>query len=383
MHKEIQTFLEIEPTDQWAEETERKYRRNLRQFSEWLEENNQHPHDVDSRDLKRYIQSYLKNEKGYANKTIRAKLAPISLFYKDASSEGFIENNPMDDIKIARYAPDNTKESEELREDRPYLTEDEIQQLISNVPSPKLRNRLLLQFIYFTGLRVKEVSNIKLKDLDRENGEVEVEVKGGKQHTARWNSQLDPLLDTWLDGGYRDSSTFAADSDYLFLSQHSEKISPHQINKIVNRAAERAGIQEVLYENSAGQPRRKVTTHTLRHSYAVHFLQNGGTLEGLKENLGHEFVKTTEIYGKITEERGKEEARKFAPNQNFNDTENKHKCLVCGEKSNLVEHHKSYFPEKVVDLCLSCHRNVHSEEEPAELVPDMSREEAEERGLID
>ncbi|MFB6192265.1 MAG: tyrosine-type recombinase/integrase [Haloarculaceae archaeon] len=383
MHREIEEFIKLEPTDQWAERTEEKYRRNLQQFSDWLEENDLHPHDVDTRDMKRYIQTFLKEEKGYAPKTVRAKVAPVNLFLSDASSEGYIEHNPLNDIRLSRYAPDKAKKAERAEQDRVHLSEDEINDLIANVPSPKLRNRLLIQFIYFTGLRKTEVSNIKIEDLDVDDREVEVQVKGDKNHTARWGSQLDPLLDTWMNGGYRDSSIYAADSDYLFLTQQSAKISSRHINKIIDKSASRAGIQEELYDDSAGQPRKRVTAHALRHSYAVHFLDNGGTLEGLKENLGHEFVKTTEVYGDISEERGKKEARKYAPNQKFSGTEERDKCFVCGQRMNLIDHHKSYQPEEIVELCPSCHQQLHENDEPEKLIPDMSRKEAEKRGLID
>lgn len=382
MHPEMEEFLDLEPTDEWADRTEEKYRRNLRQFSEWLESKELHPHEVNTRDLKRFIQVFLKEKKDYAPKTVRAKIAPINLFYKDASAEGFIDHNPLDDIRISRYAPNKTKKSEKTESSRVHLTENEVRSLIQNVPSPKLRNRLLIQFLYFTGLRKSEITEIKLDDLDREDREVTVEAKGGKEHTARWNSQLDPLLDTWIDDGYRDSSIYAEDSDYLFLTQQSEKISKRHINTIIDEAAQRADIQDELYKDSAGHWQKRVTAHSLRHSYAVHFLDNGGTLEGLKENLGHSFVKTTEIYGEISENRGKTEATKYAPNLKFSSTDERDECYLCGKRTNLVEHHRSYQPTELVDLCPSCHNEVHDKEEPEELVPDMSRSEAEERDLV-
>lgn len=154
---------------------------------------------------------------------------------------------------------------------------------------------------------------MKLSDIDREEREVQVRGKNNQIHTAHWQPKLDGLMTAWLDGGYRDSSPYARESDYLFLSNAAPVLRGKQINRIIVQAAENAGIQEVLYTDARGANQHKVTSHALRHSFAMHWLENGGSIEGLSKHMAHSSVTTTEIYGEILDERAKAEYEQFAP----------------------------------------------------------------------
>lgn len=171
----------------------------------------------------------------------------------------------------------------------------------------------MVLFAYYTGLRRQEVVDVKLSDLNREERLVRVRGKGDKHHTAYWQPNLDGLLTAWLDQGYRDASPYAEESEYLFVSDSGPKVSADRLNKIVVQAAENAGIQETLYEDSKGRSRNKYTSHALRHSFAMHWLQNGGSIEGLSKHMAHSSVTTTEIYGEILDERAREEYDEFGP----------------------------------------------------------------------
>lgn len=166
---------------------------------------------------------------------------------------------------------------------------------------------------YYTGLRRQEVVDVQLDDLNREQRQVRVRGKGNKLNIAKWQPRLDGLLTTWIDGGYRDASPYARESPYLFVSDSGPKLSGDQLNKVVVEAAKNAGIQEVLYEDAAGRKRYEYTSHVLRHSFAMHWLENGGSLEGLSKHMAHSSVTTTEIYGEILAQRASEEYQQFAP----------------------------------------------------------------------
>jgi len=235
------------------------------------------------------------------------------MHYGDLADSGGIADDPTENVTVADYLPKKTRKEGATKERRVWLSKDEVEPLVQNAPSPTLRNRLLILFQYYTGLRRQEVSDVKLEDLDREERQVKVQGKGDKIHTAYWQPKLDGLLSAWLDQGYRDSSPYSRESVYLFVTESSPQLSGNRINKIVCGAAENAGIQESLYEDAKGRNHYKVTSHTLRNSFAMHFLENGGSKADLSKLLAHSSVTTTEIYGEILDERAKEEYDKFAP----------------------------------------------------------------------
>lgn len=312
MHEELQEYLEILRAQNKAEGTLQRYDGALNAFSDWLETEDLAPTRVTKRDLQRYL-AWLTNEREYAPKTIHSYFSPVSGFYADLESSGEIESDPSEDVSPFDYAEKVTVKEMETKERRIWLDEDEIRQLVDNVPAPRIRNRLLVLFMYFTGLRRQEVSDVKVEDLNREERFVQVRGKGGKVHTAHWQPKLDSLMIQWLDKGYRAASPYAEESPYLFVSDSAEKVSGDRITKIVREAAEDAGIQEVLYTDAVGRNRYKITSHTLRHSFAMHWLQNGGSIEALSKSMAHNSVTTTEIYGEILDKRAKDEYEKYGP----------------------------------------------------------------------
>ncbi|GAB3684434.1 site-specific tyrosine recombinase XerD [Salinarchaeum chitinilyticum] len=312
MHERIQTYVDILQGKDKAESTVTEYTKGLELFSEWLAEEDIEPEDVSSRDLQRYL-GYLKGEKGYAPKTIRLKFVAVNQFYEDMVAEGDIDHSPAEHIEVSDWAPKRTKKEEITKERRVWMEKEELEQVVENVPAPQVRNRLLILFQYYTALRRQEVCDVKISDLNREERKVQVRGKNGTIHTAHWQPRMDTLLTAWLDGGYRNGSPYSRESDYLFLTESSPQLSGSRLNDIVKQAAENAGIQEVLYTNAGGNKQYKITSHTLRHSFGMHFLENGGSIEALSKNLAHSSVTTTEIYGEIQDERAGEEYEKYAP----------------------------------------------------------------------
>ncbi|WP_159484740.1 tyrosine-type recombinase/integrase [Halorubrum sp. JWXQ-INN 858] len=316
MHEKMISFVEILRGMDKASSTVDEYEKGLKLYSSWLESQDLEPADVTTRELQRYL-GWLKAEKGYAPKTIRLKFVAVNQFHQDLASTGDGETNPAEDVTVTDYAPKRTRKEESSKERRHWLSKEDVEKLVKNVPSPQVRNRLIVLFQYFTGLRRQEVCDVKISDLDREQRKAQVRGKNGKVHTAKWQPKLDGLLTAWLDMGHRDASPYARESDFLFVTESGPQLSGSHLNNIVKQAAENAGIQEVVYVNAGGSNQYKITSHTLRHSFAMHWLENGGSLEGLSKNLAHSSVTTTEIYGEILEERASEEYEQFAPDVNF------------------------------------------------------------------
>lgn len=312
MHDQIEEFIDILHGKDKADSTVKQYEKALEHYSSWLSEEGLDPLEVSTRDLQRYL-GYLKAEKEYAPKTIRLKFVAVNQFYSDLANTGALESDPADDVKVTDYAPKRTRKEEETKERIDWLSKEEVGELVENVPAPQVRNRLAVLFQYYTGLRRQEVCDVKISDLDREERQVQVRGKNGKVHTASWQPKLDGLLSTWIDRGYREGSLYSEESEYLFVTNSAPQMSAGYLNDIVKEAAENAGIQEVLYTDAGGSKQYKVTSHILRHSFAMHWLQNGGSIEGLSKNLAHSSVTTTEIYGEVLEERARDEYETYAP----------------------------------------------------------------------
>jgi integrase/recombinase XerD len=167
--------------------------------------------------------------------------------------------------------------------------------------------------LFQTGVRSKEVRNIRLRDINRDERSITVaDAKSEKFRTVYYND-LEPLLSEWLDLGRRASMRPADDSPYLFLTNRSEQLSQNRPNRIVKEAAENAGIQETIYEDAKGGERYRITTHALRHGFARHCVKSGMDISFLKELMGHENLETTKVYLNYTDQDKQEEVRKHGP----------------------------------------------------------------------
>ena len=287
--------------DKRAESTVKGHRSNLRAFSEFLNKNNVDPLEFDWIDFEDFLEGQV--AEGYSNHTVRNRYVTVRMLYSRLQKKGIIDQNPADGVNIGDIADRTNKRKEQKGEKRVWLTKDEITKLTNSTPQPVVRNRLIVRWMYYTACRRSEVANVKLDDLDFDKRKFTVySPKKGETITGRWHPDLDPLLDEWLEV-HRPSYT-TKDSEHLFITEKANQIAPNHISRIVREAADRAGIQETLYEDMQGNERKRITSHSLRHSYAVHFLRppNAGSFEELKEILAHEDVTTTQIYGKILDE---------------------------------------------------------------------------------
>ncbi|MFB6192406.1 MAG: tyrosine-type recombinase/integrase [Haloarculaceae archaeon] len=363
-----------------AESTVRNARSNLRHFSEFLNRKEIPIEQISSDVLEDYFHEM--DREDYSNHTIRNRYLTIRQLLDHLGIEEDSEN-PANQFKISKYAPRKNKREEKALQKRVWLTREEINDLVEAAPQPAVRNRCLILFMYYTACRRSEVSEVKIPNMNFEERKARVNSpKTGKTITVRWQPHLDTLLNEWRT--VHRPAYMTADSPHLFITDQAEKIAPNHITRIIREAAENAGIQEVLYEDNAGNERRKVTSHTLRHSFAVHWLQppNKGSLEELKEILAHEDVQTTQVYTEIIEKQVDQAYAKHAATVGYDagSSRNKQVCELCAEsKSKLETHHISYEPEETMAVCSSCHRKIHEGDAYEYLQPDESRADAEGR----
>ena len=173
------------------------------------------------------------------------------------------------------YALERPKKKEKLPR---ILSMEEIQCILKN--TKYLKHKAILTTIYSAGLRVGEVLNLKISDIDSQN--MRIWVKEGKGCKDRI-TVLSPILLDLL----RDYYTYHRPTDYLFEGPEGKKYSASSVRKVLRRAAKKAGI------------RQTVVPHTLRHSFATHLLSRGGDLRTIQELLGHADLKATQVYTEV------------------------------------------------------------------------------------
>lgn len=219
---------------------------------------NKNPMDVEEEDIKQYLASIIDKK---SMSTIALAVSSLRFFYESILGKKFPGLRiPKQDKKIPNV-----------------LTKDEVKKLIESTETKK--SRLIISFLYSTGLRVSELTNLKINDLDM-NEKIGY-VRSGKGKKDRAFILPEKLL-LELQG-------LKKDSEYVFPGRNG-RITPRNIQKIINKTAKKAGIN------------KKVTPHTMRHSFGTHLLEDGVDIRKIQELLGHANLNTTQLYTHISTE---------------------------------------------------------------------------------
>ena len=264
-------------------------------------------------DLKKYV-SYLEN---------RGISEPLKITPKDISEFLFSLRNRVSIITIARILstiksfhkflvrekitandPANFLETPKVEKKIPsFLNLEEIQKILK-VPNLKncqgIRDRAILELMYATGLRVSEVSYLRNSDINLDLGFIKCKGKGSKERIVPLGKIAQHFLQRYIQES-RPKLLGKGVNQYLFLAQGARRLSRQSIWKMIKNAVKIAAI------------RKKVTPHTLRHSFATHLLERGADLRSVQEMLGHSSIITTQIYTHINQTRLKEIHSKFHP----------------------------------------------------------------------
>jgi len=277
--------------------------------------------EVSDNDIEDYVMHL--SAEGYSSNTISTRRWALSKFYRQMHAKGRIEKNPMEEVPWKDISVATGKSQKKLKSDdneRIYpLSPVEVRQLRDNVTDPKIRNELLIRLLAQTGMRAHEVANLTLDRVHPNSRHIEVkDEKTGDKRDVVYQPSLDTLMDQWLNRGHREVYTSAKDSNHLFVSRKSGSMDNDLVNDVVKKAAENAGIQEVVYKDAAGNKRYKITAHTLRHTFATHALDpdmGGGqmNLRYLQEVLGHADITTTQIYLDYVGESAVDDMRERGP----------------------------------------------------------------------
>lgn len=258
--------------------TLRDYRIDLRGFREFLKET---PLDaIDYLTLRRYLAAL--RAQNFAKRTVARKLATLRSFFRFLQREGVLQANPavlLATPKLDRRLPR-------------FLGEDEVTALVES-PQPTTpsgaRDRAILETLYSTGIRVSELTGLRLEDVDFISGTLKVRGKGRKERLAPVGERALAVLHTYLQ--LRTKQRQVKEPQWLLLNQRGTRLTPRAVERIVRKYIRKTGLQ------------MQVSPHTLRHTFATHLLDHGADLRSVQELLGHKNLSTTQIYTHVTTQR--------------------------------------------------------------------------------
>ena len=289
LKESIEDFLRYLLIDKnYSNNTIESYKEDLLKFNEFFKDKNINNIDID--DLKRYVK-YL-NDQELNELSISRNISCIKSFYKYLNIEKIIDNNPSDSLflpKVRKKLP-NTLSEEEV--DR--LLDIKLTDMFS------YRNKAMLEVLYATGLRVSELVNLKMENIDFEQDIIRTFGKGNKERVIPIGEYAKIYLEKYLNE-YRYQMLKHGNNEYVFLNNHGKNMTRQGFFKIIKSIASDVGIN------------KEISPHVLRHSFASHLLKHGADLRTIQELLGHSNVSTTQIYTHISNEELKENYKNYHP----------------------------------------------------------------------
>jgi len=233
---------------------------------------------IESSDIKKFLEK----ENNKSSKTRAHYITVLNNFYTFLINENIINYNPLENIKlpkIEKKLPD-------------YLTIEEVDKLL-DIPlntAYDYRNKAMLETLYATGIRISELINLKVSDIDFNECFIRIMGKGSKERIVPFNDICKEYLEIYINI-YRLELLKQKDNKYIFINNLSKNISRQGFFKILKEICVKQGIK------------KNVSPHLLRHSFATHLLNNGADLRIIQELLGHSDLATTQIYTEVLNEK--------------------------------------------------------------------------------
>ena len=288
--KEFKSYLRIERS--LSDNTIDSYLRDIQKLANFSEEKHLTELEITKAEVKEFISEI--NKVGISARSQSRIISGIKAFYKYLILEDYLKINPTELIespKIGMKLPDT-------------LSIEEIDSLISTIdlshPQGE-RNRAILEVLYSCGLRVSELTNLKLSNIRFKEGYVKVVGKGNKERFAPIGSSAIKFLNTYLKEIRNHQDIKKGSEDIVFLNRRGNKLTRVMIFTIIKQLAEKIGMK------------KKISPHTFRHSFATHLIEGGADLRAIQEMLGHESITTTEIYTHLDREYLRESIMQFHP----------------------------------------------------------------------
>lgn len=279
--KYIDDFLDyLKVVRKHSDNTIISYHGDILEFSEFVHKNIL---GIDKTVVEGYLTLlYEKNEK---KSTIGRKLTSLRVFYDYLLKKGIVSVNYFSEIK-------NPKKDKSLPK---YVKDNDIDKMFLIPDTNKAygqRNLVIIRLLYATGVRVSELVNIKLKDIDVSDRTIRILGKGSKERVVVFGVNTQSDLKKYLSDGRRQLDIRG--NDYLFLNKDGNRLSSRYVRKIIDDIVVKASIK------------MHISPHMLRHTFATEMLNNGADLVSVKDLLGHESLNTTSIYTHLSDDKIRE-----------------------------------------------------------------------------
>lgn len=257
------------------------YKRDIRDFSDFLKSRKRKVEDVQRDDLLAYIQQLYGH---LSPRSIVRKIVSLRSFYRFLLLDGYTSHDPTETLespKTWRILPK-------------YLTPKEVEELLCqpDLSDPRgLRDRAMLEVVYASGLRVTELVRIRKDAINFEGGFLRAFGKGGKERIVPFGEAAGIYILRYLKEAYPYFRTKRPGTPYLFLTQKGGPMTRQYFWMLIRKYGARVGLSS------------RLSPHVLRHSFATHLLENGADLRAVQMMLGHADITTTQIYTHVTRER--------------------------------------------------------------------------------
>ena len=288
MENEIEMFIEYLIIEKkYSKNTVLSYERDLKKFCVFIK--NKKITEITRKDIQNYLNDLSKNQNP---RSISRNISTLKSFYKYLKLNKVVKINLMDQIN-------NPKTKKSLPK---VLSEDEINCLLDiDLKSDfDFRNKAMLELMYSSGLRVSELINLNISDIDLENDTVKIFGKGSKERIIPLNDYAKEALKEYVVV-HRKELFKHGENNYLFLNNHGNKMTRQGFFKILKKLANEKKIKT------------EFSPHTLRHSFATHLLKYGADLRSIQELLGHSDISSTQIYTHVTNEKLENDYKEYHP----------------------------------------------------------------------
>ena len=257
------------------------YSDDIEEFLDYIESEGLEFDKIVYSDIRFYLM-YLKDNKQDNNSSIDRKLSSLRGFYKYLANNNIVKTNVFSLVN-------GPKKAKKLPR---FFELEELFNACDLSTSLGQRDRLILEMLYATGVRVGELVSIKVKDIDRSSRSILILGKGNKERYVTYGDYCSDILDLYLNDAYNKLNI--KNSEYLFLNNNGGELTDRGVRYILDQVIKKTSLK------------KNISPHMIRHSFATHLLNEGADLLSVQKLLGHESIKATQIYTHVTTDRLKE-----------------------------------------------------------------------------